>query len=175
MSDVHIVEHQSAANLPGNPPEGSTHHHQPLPLPPQPSLHFVHFTSDRISSLLQQVCELLGRHGSLPVIVDHLLEKLRQSSSTHGKELLLILSHVLLGAASRRESERGRESGESADEMFVLVEDLLEELVAPGNWDRSWPAVLNFDVGGGESFWREEGVTSTKVSEEYTIIQNCSL
>lgn len=170
MSDVHIVEHQSAVNLPGNPPGGSTHHHQPLPLPPQPSLHFVHFTSDRISSLLQQVCELLGCHGSPPVIVDHLLEKLRLSPSTHGKELLLILSHVLLGAASRRESERGRESGKSADEMFVLVEGLLEELVVPGNWDRSQPAVLDFDVGGGESFWREEGVTSTKVSEEYTII-----
>ena len=168
MSDVHIIEHQSAANLSGNPSEGSAHHHQPLPLPPQPSLHFVHFTSDRISSLLQQVCELLGRHGSLPVIVDHLLEKLRQSPSTHGKELLLILSHVLLGAASRRGGER--ESAESADEVFVLVEGLLEELVAPGNWDRLRPAVLNFDAGDGESFWREEGMTNTKVSEEIKII-----
>ena len=168
MSDVHIVEYQSAANLPGNPPEGSAHHHQSLPLPPQPSLHFVHFTSDRISSLLQQVCELLGCHGSLPVIVDHLLEKLRQSPSTHGKELLLILSHVLLGAASRRGG--GKERAESADRVFVLVEGLLEELVAPGNWDRSRPAGLNFDVGGGESFWREEGMTNTKVSEEIKII-----
>ena len=169
VSDVHILEHQSAANLLGNPPEDYTHHQHhlshplPLPLPPQPSLHYIHFTSDRIASLLQQVCQLLGRHGALPIIVDHLLEKLRLSSSTHGKELLLILSNVLLGATSQREGGR-KESAESADdEMFVLVEGLLEELVAPSNWDRSQKAVLNFDTGDGKSFWREEKITNTKV------------
>ena len=163
VSDVHILEHQSAARLQGNFPEDSTHHHSPHPLPPQPSLHYVHFTSDRIASLLQQVCQLLGRHGTLPIIVDHLLEKLRLSSSTHGKELLLILSNVLLGATSQRERGR-RERTESADdEMFVLVEGLLEELVAPSNWDRSQQVVSNFDAGDGESFWREGKITNTKV------------
>ena len=166
MSDVHILEHQSAANLLGNPLKDSTHH-APLPPPPsQPLLHYIHFTSDQIESLLQQVCQLLGRHGSLPVIVDHLLEKLRLSSSTHGKELLLILSHVLLGAASQKGK---RESTESADEIFVLVEGLLEELVAPSNWDRSQQAVLNFDMGDGELFWREERPTNTKVRSTHKV------
>lgn len=172
MSDVHILEHQkSAANLPGNPPEDSAQPDPvPLPLPPQPSLHYVHFTSNRISSLLQQVCELLGRHGSLPIIVDHLLEKLRVSSSTNGKELLLILSHVLRGASSQR-----RGSAESADEMFVLVEGLLEELVAPGNWDRSRQADLTFDMGDGQSFWREEKTASTKVRNNHIIYIHCTV
>lgn len=161
VSDVHILEHQSAANLPGNPSEDSTHLPLPPPPPTQPSLHYVHFTSDRIESLLQQVCQLLGRHGSLSVIVDYLQEKLRLSSSTHGKELLLILSHVLLGASQRREGE----SAESADEIFVLVEGLLEELVAPGNWDRSHEqqSFLNFAMGDSESFWKEERTINTKV------------
>ena len=166
MSDVHILEHQkSAANLPGNPPEDSAQPDPvPLPLPPQPSLHYVHFTSNRISSLLQQVCELLGCHGSLPIIVDYLLEKLRVSLSMHRKELLLILSQVLRGASSQR-----RGSAESADEMFVLVEGLLEELVAPGNWDRSQQADLIFDMGDGQSFWREEKTASTKVRNNHII------
>ena len=77
------------------------------------------------------------------------------SLSIHGKELLLILSHVLLGATQRTKS------AESADEMFVLVEGLLEELVAPSNWNRS--RTLNFGVGEGDSFWREERTTNTKV------------
>ena len=147
VGDVHILEHQSA-NLPGNSPDST------LP-PSQPPLHYVHFTSDRIEALFQHICHLLGRHGSLPVIVDHLTEQLRLSSSIHGKELLLILSHILLGAAQRTKS------AESADEMFVLVEGLLEELVAPSNWDRS--RTLNFGVGEGDSFWREEKTTNTKV------------
>lgn len=151
MNDVHILENQSAAKLPGNSPDST---HQPLPLsPPQPSLHYVHFTSDRIEFLLQTICHLLGRHGSLPVLTDHLMEQLRLSSSIHGKELLLILSHVLLGASEREKST------ESADEMFVLVEGLLEELVAPSTWDRS-KSTLNFDLEGGAPFLREERMTN---------------
>ena len=155
MNDVHILEHQSATNLPGNTSDPTR---QPLPLPPpQPSLHYVHFTSDRIESLLQTICHLLGRHGSLPILIDHLTEQLRSSSSLRGKELLLILAHVILGGAQREKS------AESADEMFALVEGLLEELVAPSNWDRS-ESTLNLDLESGDPFWREERtVSDTKV------------
>ena len=151
VSDVHIVEQTS------DPAS-----HQPRPpssLPPsQPVLHYVHFSSDQIEALCQEVCHLLGRHGSLPVTVDYLLDQLRLSSSSslRGKELLLVLSHVLLGAGQRSKTA---ESADDAEDIFALVEGLLEELVAPGNWNRSCDSVQ-----GSALFRKEERNSSAKVS-----------
>ena len=152
VSDVHIVEQtlEPASQQP-RPPSS-------LP-PSQPVLHYVHFSSDQIEALCQEVCHLLGRHGSLPVIVDYLLDQLRLSSSSsslRGKELLLVLSHVLLGAGQRSKTA---ESADDAEDIFALVEGLLEELVAPGNWNRSCDS-----VEGSALFWKEERNSSAKVS-----------
>ena len=61
------------------------------------ALRFVHFRDERIEGLLYNICRLLGRHGNLQVVVDHLMD-LYRSSFSQQKELLLILSHVLDGA-----------------------------------------------------------------------------
>lgn len=153
MSDVHILEQF---------PEPTRHQSlAPSSLPPrQPVLQYVHFSSDRIEALFQEVCHLLGHYGSLSVVVDHLLDQLRLSSSLRGKELLLILSHVLVGGGQWK----GR-SDESADEMFVLVEGLLEEVVAPGNWNRSHDS-----VGEHSLFWEEEKSSSSKVRAQLTYL-----
>ena len=144
MSDVHILERI---------PDSTSRQEEatsPRPHPPlQPILRYVHFSSDRIEALFQEVCHLLGCHGSLAVIVDYLLDQLKLSSSLHGKELLLVLSRVLVGAGQRRGS------AESADEMYALVEGILEEVVAPSNWNKSHDAVV--------SFWEEEKSDNTKV------------
>ena len=61
------------------------------------ALRFVHFRDERIEGLLYNICRLLGRHGNLQVVVDHLID-LYRSSFSQRKELLLILAHVLNGA-----------------------------------------------------------------------------
>ena len=145
VSDVHILEQFPEATRHQSPASSS------LP-PSQPVLRYVHFSSDRVEALFQEVCHLLGRYGSLTVIVDYLLDQLRLSSSLRGKELLLILSHVLIGDGQRKRTD------ESAGEIFVLVEGLLEEVVAPGNWNRSHDS-----VGEHSLFWEEEKSSSSKV------------
>lgn len=60
------------------------------------ALCFTHFREERIESLLYETCRLLGCHGNLQVVIDHLMD-LYQSSVTQRKELLLILSKVLGG------------------------------------------------------------------------------
>ena len=66
------------------------------------ALRFVHFRDERIEGLLYNICRLLGCHGNLQVVVDHLMD-LYRSSFSQQKELLLILAHVLTGAKGSHE------------------------------------------------------------------------
>lgn len=90
------------------------------------------------------------------------MEQMRLSSSTHGKELLLILSHVLVGAGQRNKD------AESADEMFVLVQGLLEEMVAPDNWNRSRDQSEENIL-----LWKEEKSNSAKVRTTLVVLSPC--
>lgn len=90
------------------------------------------------------------------------MEQMRLSSSTHGKELLLILSHVLVGAGQRNND------AESADEMFVLVQGLLEEMVAPDNWNRSRDQSEENIL-----LWKEEKSNSAKVRTTLVVLSPC--
>lgn len=64
------------------------------------SLQYRHFRLPKIESLLQHCCQLLGFLGSLPSLLDHLVDMFR-SSAQHRSELLVIIGHALLGAGGR--------------------------------------------------------------------------
>jgi len=93
-------------------PEGS-----PSPHASKLALRFTHFRDDRIQALLYDVCELVGHHGDLAVVLDHLMD-LYRSSKTQRKELLLVFKHVIQGAR-----------GKASEEVCPLIEGMAVELV----------------------------------------------
>lgn len=70
------------------------------------SLRFTHFREERIESLIYEVCRLLGCYGNPSVVVDHLLDIYRALPSQR-KEVLIILSHVLIGVGGLKEMVGG--------------------------------------------------------------------
>ena len=64
------------------------------------SLRYRHFRLVQVEALIQHCCQLLGFLGSLPTLLDHLLDMYR-SSTQQRSELLIIIGHTLLGAVGR--------------------------------------------------------------------------
>ena len=76
------------------------------------SLRYKHFQLPQIETLIQHCCQLLGFHGSLSSILDHLLDAYLSPFTQRRCELLIMIGHVLLGAGGRgcvhsRERVRG--------------------------------------------------------------------
>lgn len=70
------------------------------------SLRFKHFREEKVETLLYDVCQLLGCYGNLNVVVDHLVD-LYRSLAGQRKELLVVMSHVLIGAGGSKEKVGG--------------------------------------------------------------------
>ena len=70
------------------------------------SLRFKHFREERVETLLCNVCQLLGCYGNLNVVVDHIVD-LYRSLAGQRKELLIVMSHVLIGAGGSKEKVGG--------------------------------------------------------------------
>lgn len=64
------------------------------------SLRYKHFRMSKIETLVQHCCQFLGHFGSLPSLLDYLLDLYRSSAQYHS-ELLIIIGHTLLGAGGR--------------------------------------------------------------------------
>lgn len=64
------------------------------------SLRYKHFRLSKVETLVQHCCQLLGHFGSLPSLLDYLLD-LYRSSAQYRSELLIIIGHTLLGAGGR--------------------------------------------------------------------------
>ena len=72
------------------------------------SLRYKHFRLPQIETLTQHCCQFLGFHGSLSVLLDHLLDVHRSSGGRERCEVLIVICHVLIGAGGRG-CVRGRE------------------------------------------------------------------
>lgn len=73
------------------------------------SLHFKQFRERRVEQLLRDCCQLLGFLGSLPALLDHLLDRHHSAvAGGRGSELLVVIGYVLMGAGGRG-CVRGRE------------------------------------------------------------------
>ena len=83
------------------------------------SLHYKHFRLPRVEELARDCCQLLGFQGSLPALLDHLLERYRSSvGGGRGCELLVVIGYVLLGAGGRGcVKERERVCGEVGESV----------------------------------------------------------
>ena len=63
-------------------------------------LRYQHFRLPKIETLLQHCCQLLGFFGALPSLLDHLLD-VHRASPQYRPQLLVVISHTLLGAGGR--------------------------------------------------------------------------
>lgn len=82
------------------------------------SLRYKHFRLPKVETLVQHCCQLLGHFGSLPSLLDHLLD-LYRSSAQYRSELLIIIGHTLLGAGGRG-CMAGREKVTTAVIVMVI-------------------------------------------------------
>lgn len=108
-----------------------------LPPPARlPALVFTHFNSDKVASLLGEVCRLLGCRGDLPVVVDYIMDECHAHPHL-ACEYLLLLSQVLAGGGHKGCGHpQATPTGIPRCEMVAVVEGVITGLVAADTWSR---------------------------------------
>lgn len=112
---------------------------KPLPL------HHAHFSSDKVAALLHEVCQLLGCHGDLAVLVDYVLDQCHAHPHLRC-EYFLLLCHVLRGG--KRGCGHDKEVSSKEDELIIVIESVVTLLVSRDTWshDLTGNASLNSDL-----------------------------
>ncbi|XP_066482535.1 TELO2-interacting protein 1 homolog [Tiliqua scincoides] len=95
---------------------------------------FRFFTDDRIFSLLQKVCQILGYYGNLYLLVDHFIELYRESA-VYRKQAAMVINELIAGAAGP-EVDLFHEQGtvRNTEDLKGLITSVLEEYLDPANW-----------------------------------------
>jgi hypothetical protein len=102
--------------------------------PKLPQLTYAHFSSDKVSDLLGEVCRLLGCRGDLVVVVDYILDEYRAHPHL-GCEHLLLLSQVLAGGGHKGcGHQEATPTSIPSGEMFSLIEGVFTCLVETDDW-----------------------------------------
>lgn len=117
------------------------------PSPRLPPLTFAHFSSDKVSDLLGEVCQLLGCRGDLVVVVDYILDECHAHPHL-GCEYLLLLSQVLAGGGHKGCGHQvAPPTSVPHGEMFALIEGVFARLVESDTWSCDPPkSSLNSDL-----------------------------
>lgn len=102
----------------------------------------AHFHSDKVATLLKEVCHLLGCRGDFAVLLDYLLEQFH-GSSQHHSELLLLISYLLPGGCQNN-TDHGEVTPNilSKKELYYLIEGLVNILVET----EVWSSPMNSDL-----------------------------
>ncbi|XP_077998436.1 TELO2-interacting protein 1 homolog isoform X2 [Glandiceps talaboti] len=103
--------------------------------------YFKHFRDDKIYDILIQICRLLGFYGDIQLLMDHFVDKFRESGSQR-KQAILIINEILMGATGEQvpktwkitETETKRTQNKDIN-MESIVRALLEEYISPPNWN----------------------------------------
>ena len=112
-----------------------------LPAKPLP-LHHTHFSSDKVASLLGEVCQLLGCHGDLTILMDYVLDQCHAHSHLRC-EYLLLLALVLRGGKG---CGQDKATPLRANELMVLIEGVVTRLMLPDVWSCDPTTTVNSDL-----------------------------
>ncbi|CAI5778606.1 TELO2-interacting protein 1 homolog isoform X1 [Podarcis lilfordi] len=124
VKDVKVVEERRLGNVPG-PSQLSSSAQRKC---------FRFFADERIFSLLQQICRLLGYYGNLYLLADHFLG-LYGESAVYRKQAAMVLNELIAGAAGLEvDVLHEREEVASAEDLRGVVISVLEEYVDQANW-----------------------------------------
>ncbi|KAI1892305.1 hypothetical protein AGOR_G00131970 [Albula goreensis] len=124
VSDVRVLEERGSAN----PVEAGLGRHE---MPTQKKKCFLYFRDENISSLLWEICQLLGHYGNLYLLVDHFMELYRESS-TYRKQAAMVLNEVIAGAAGAGVTQE--HSLVNQDDLRAVVKSVIEEYTSLSNW-----------------------------------------
>lgn len=132
VTDVRIVEERQltseAARL-QQPTPCST-----LDKPATQKKYFKYFNEERVFTLLQQICRVLGYYGNLYLLVDHFME-LYQESTMYRKQAALVINELLLGSAGLDVCIlHERETPVSTDDFKAVITSIVEEYTSMNNW-----------------------------------------
>ncbi|XP_060133393.1 TELO2-interacting protein 1 homolog isoform X2 [Zootoca vivipara] len=124
VRDVKVVEERRLGDVPG-PLQCSSSAQRKC---------FRFFADERIFSLLQQICRVLGYYGNLYLLADHFLG-LYGESAVYRKQAAMVLNELVAGAAGLEvDVLHEREEVASAEDLGGVVASVLEEYVDQANW-----------------------------------------
>lgn len=99
---------------------------------PLPLVH-THFASEKVAILLCEVCQLLGCHGDLAVLVDYVLDQCHAHSHLRC-EYFLLLAYVLRGGRLKGCGHNKETPPPNKGELLMVVEGVVTRLVLPDVW-----------------------------------------
>ncbi|XP_014675715.1 PREDICTED: TELO2-interacting protein 1 homolog [Priapulus caudatus] len=97
---------------------------------------FSSFSNEKIYMEIMLACRLLGHYGDVDILVDHFMDLFRDSA-IHRKQVILILSNVMLGVSGRGLEAEQRQSATQELSQQALVGELEVEKCSVGSEDRS--------------------------------------
>ncbi|XP_069740729.1 TELO2-interacting protein 1 homolog [Narcine bancroftii] len=139
VTDVKIVEERQltseAANLHQSTPcSSSSNDLMTCGKPATQRKYFKYFNEERIFTLLQQVCRVLGYYGNLYLLVDHFME-LYQESVMYRKQAALVINELLLGSAGLDVYVlHEKETPVSTEDFKATITSIVEEYTSMDNW-----------------------------------------
>ncbi|KAM7150288.1 TELO2-interacting protein 1 homolog isoform 2-T3 [Macrochelys suwanniensis] len=133
VSDVKIIEERRwgpAGSL--GEPSGSLQHG--LQESKCQKKYFRFFIDERIFSLIQQICRVLGYYGNLYLLVDHFMG-LYSESVVYRKQAAMVLNELITGAAGLGvDVLQERETAVSTEDLKGTITSILEEYIDQANW-----------------------------------------
>ncbi|XP_078616742.1 TELO2-interacting protein 1 homolog [Branchiostoma floridae x Branchiostoma japonicum] len=174
VTDVKIVgERTPGGGLPAVSVSKTT---SPVPLGSHPAGQYIlsgrtkrfrHFRDTRVYDLLRQICQLLGYHGDLSLLVDHFLD-LYQQSAIHRKQAILILNQILLGSTGTELPDVAARP--ASEETTDIICSLLEEYVSPKNWHLPTSSQSEYtDICNSPPDWSSGTTSPLKNSSDWLI------
>ncbi|KAJ8257310.1 hypothetical protein GJAV_G00184220 [Gymnothorax javanicus] len=124
VSDVRVVEERVTAD---------TAKGEAGKMPARQRKHFAYFTDEKIFSLLQEVCRLLGYYGNLYLLVDHFLDLYRESSA-YRKQATIALNEIIVGASGIGVAAVQEHALVSREDLKAAVALVIDEYTSLDNW-----------------------------------------
>ncbi|XP_052760793.1 TELO2-interacting protein 1 homolog [Mya arenaria] len=136
-SDVKIVEERTTITGHGSSAIPSSNVTSCGIVPPKK--YFKRFTNERIFDRVRGVCQLLGYHGDVHLLVDHFLDIFHETS-LFKLQATLVINEIMLGTtgetAYTNNTKNGRKwQNHSKDELCTVVRMLVDEYLNPANFD----------------------------------------
>ncbi|XP_051886998.1 TELO2-interacting protein 1 homolog isoform X2 [Pristis pectinata] len=152
VTDVRIVEERQLTSEAVNrqqltPCSSSLDYLRTWDKPAAQRKYFKYFNEERVFTLLQQVCRVLGYYGSLYLLVDHFME-LYQESVMYRKQAALLINELLLGGAGLDVCVlHERETPVSTDDFKATITSIVEEYTSMDNWHLVTSLESEYEVG----------------------------
>ncbi|KAK6177026.1 hypothetical protein SNE40_015216 [Patella caerulea] len=160
-TDIRIIEHKSQSIVKGGIPSEADIM--------RPKHVFKHFRDNQITTALIQSCHLLGQHGDIDLLVDHMMDLLHESS-IYQLQSVFIINQIIAGSVTK----------ENVSLVVDIIRMLVDEYLSDDNFNipTSTPAQCNTQSNQESSpLWLNKGNNSslTLANMNHNIMKICLL